>query len=267
MALCISIPDSNPYITTISSVTIHKIAHSHCDTTIHICTHRQTGLEMKFVLILPAEYTSESEVDSANLPKLKDLSQTNNAIADALEHNTDNSDEALDVSDNDESEGNGNGNDYDSEGTVLESQELTETEKESVNDTAKFIVYGVIIALAAVFAFGICALLYWWGCHRKCGNGMSATQTKDSMIGDSDETQPFIDIRSENTLRKQTLALEREKSAKNESRFYLEKGNGNGSVSVSVGDVYHDIVNSVNENESESGDDMIRHYGAIDHTH
>ncbi len=195
---------------------------------------------MKFVLILSAEYSSESDVDTANLPKLKDLSTNED-----MSEDSDNS-EALDVSDT-------NGTEDESD-SVLESQELTETEKKSVNDTAKFIVYGVIIALAAVFAFGICALIYWWACHRK------AMTDKDSMIANS-ETQPFIDIRSENTLRKQTLAFEREKSAKNDSRFYLEKGNGNGSGSV--GDVYHDIVNSVNENESESGDDMIRHYGAI----
>eukprot|EP01084_Bolivina_argentea_P302013 521215_1 len=86
---------------------------------------------------------------------------------------------------------------------------LSSSEKESVNKTAQYIVYGVIIIMAIIFTFGICLLIYWWCCHHKKPSLMRNTNNDLSLIEEGEEneqeTTPFIDIRSESTINKQKL--------------------------------------------------------------
>merc|ERR1719300_1283079 len=55
--------------------------------------------------------------------------------------------------------------DYD-EATVSIDEDMSESAKKTVNTTAQYIVYSVIIVMAIAFSIGICLLMYWWCCRR-----------------------------------------------------------------------------------------------------
>eukprot|EP01084_Bolivina_argentea_P110796 197773_1 len=173
--------------------------------------HKQAELQMKFVLILETNHESESDISAQNLP-----------IEYLTKHINENENEGDPTLNSDS----------------LESEELTTSQKKSVNLTAEYIVYGVIIVMALIFTLGIGLLIYWWCYHKFVFS--------DKIRVHNNETQPFIDIRSENTIQRQSSGMKNDNNINNSQNNNL--------------DVYHDIINGVNDNED--GDDLIAHYGS-----
>jgi len=188
--------------------------------------HKQAGLEMKFKLMESAEYNTEDDVNYENIEK---LSENDGNIM---------NDQDSTINDDD---------------STINDEELTATEKHSVNLTAQYIVYGVIIFMALIFSVGICVLIYWWCCHhKKASDDSIKTNSFNNKLLDIDETAPFIDIRSSNTIKKQND----ERIGK--SIYFGMNENENLLLQRETNAIYDDI-NSIDDNED--GDDLIAHYG------
>ena len=217
MAQCILIQDSNHFIIITSTFiyTQQIRAYSHI--------YRQSGLDIKFKLILSANYNSLSDIDQENRPKLRDQKQSSIQTDDSI----------LD-------------------GESLESEELSETGKQSVNLTAQYIVYAVIASMALIFAFGICLLIYWWCCHKKYSPNAPITTKANQSLTEIDEATPFIDIRGPNTLKKQNS---RKHSDGNELYFEDDQ-----LLQTQRNNVYDTINDGIDDNED--GDELIAHYGS-----
>lgn len=165
----------------------------------------------------------------------------------------------------------------------LEQEELTKAEKSSVNKTAQYIVYGVIIVMALIFSIGICLLIYWWCCHEKILNKRRMNENIISNINDDrsgrlviddqdnddndDETQPFIDIRGSKTIHRQHL-----KSQGRTIYFGIGVDRNHQNMESSLNDdddidiiqrERHNIYDDINgADDDEDGDDLIAHYGS-----
>eukprot|EP00483_Globobulimina_turgida_P009080 UN09098 len=112
--------------------------------------------------------------------------------------------------------------------------------------------------MALLFVFGITLLIIyrWCHCRNKHKNKTTNNKTANNNNDNVDETQPFLDIRSENTIKKQQhdgIAT----SIGNTLYFQRTKRSHNSNTN---NDIYHDIINDVNENED--GDELIAHYGS-----
>eukprot|EP00484_Ammonia_sp_Unknown_P002417 CAMPEP_0197075690 /NCGR_PEP_ID=MMETSP1384-20130603/211736_1 /TAXON_ID=29189 /ORGANISM="Ammonia sp." /LENGTH=286 /DNA_ID=CAMNT_0042514539 /DNA_START=106 /DNA_END=966 /DNA_ORIENTATION=- len=195
--------------------------------------YKQTQHEMKFELMLSANYKSIEDVDEALIKSF--------ALRSAADSNID-GEADTDGELNDES---------------LESEELTEPEKRTVNLTAQYIVYAVIIVMAIVFTLGVSALIYCWCCRGKCAWNKSDDEHRDLLI---DETTPFIDIRGSATLQKKSLHHRVGRSV------YLQSGTHAGVENEQMDELHRDRHNIYDDidgaDDSEDGDDLIAHYGA-----
>ena len=222
---------------------------------------------MKFKLILSAEYKSEQDVDDDQVQSLslRAYESDQTALEEAKtdkEHKSD-----------DEPEQGTDLDDSTLDNDSLEQQELTETEKATVNKTAQYIVYGVIIIMAFIFTIGICLLIYWWCCHEKMNkrrmNENIITNSDDDrngrLIGDAqdqedDERKPFIDIRGAKTLTRQHLRTQGR-------TIYFGIGvdrETNDDIDILQRD-RHNVYDDINgADENEDGDDLIAHYGSTD---
>merc|ERR1712154_18208 len=84
--------------------------------------------------------------------------------------------------------------------------QITEKGKKTVNTTAQYIVYAVIIVMAIAFSVGICLLIYWWCCRQpqQLSTGDNAiyasTLDKENTLDVIDEKAAFMDIRSPNAI-------------------------------------------------------------------
>lgn len=232
---------------------------------------------MKFKLLQAHEYHSMEEVDYEALPKYygsgkfegvpKPDADTVDAIsADESGDNAEEEETIIIVGDIDDADSTDADSAY--EGEAID-EDLSEKGKKTVNMTAQYIVYSVIIIMAIAFSIGICLLIYWWCCRAPTSPndtmnpiGDGEEQEKDdniSTLGTIDERVPFVDIRSPNTIERakrnhyvnaQTVSIRPAHDRDSEHEELLQNQRSN---------VYDDINGA---DEDEDGDDMIAHYGS-----
>jgi len=241
---------------------------------------KQTGMKMKFKLLKAARFDSLDEIDENVLPDLNAL-YTDDASDEITIGDVDDEAALLKIEEKSEldlSADSRKGAHYQAEGDYiggpieLSADAASSKEKVSVNLTAQYIVYAVIIVMALVFSMGICLLVYWWCCRDKRGergrggskdmkeslletDGAVSIKSKSS-LGTIDETAPFVDIRSPNTVKRKakTVYLGMPGMGKVKSG----KGGGDG-LQRERSNVY-DVIDGADDDED--GDELIAHYGA-----
>jgi len=247
--------------------------------------YKQAGLEMRFKLILSAQYGTIEDVDDDQIESLSlkegetsDISDEdeiydwNNPLLGGGKKSGSSQSEGIDDSTLDDDS--------------LEQEELTKAEKSSVNKTAQYIVYGVIIVMALIFSIGICLLIYWWCCHQKILNkhrmneniitnndddrsGRLLIDDQDNDNDNDDETQPFIDIRGSKTIHRQYLKSQGRTIYfgigvdRNNHQNILESSMNNDDDIDIIQRERHNIYDDINgADDDEDGDDLIAHYGS-----
>jgi len=232
---------------------------------------RQAGLKMTFKLLQAEQYHELEDVDY----EFKNVLSAHNVMS-ALDGDGIVDDEVglIVVGDIDDSEdgsdepGYGEAGDFESE--------ISEKGKKTVNRTAQYVVYSVIIVMAIAFSVGICLLIYWWCCRQQSasmdtlnpidgGEVDSGKEDRDvSTLGTIDERVPFVDIRSPNTIERakqnayinaQTVSIRSRNGADDENEELLRNQRSS---------VYDDINGA---DDAEDGDDMIAHYGSTTASH
>ena len=239
---------------------------------------------MKFKLILSAQYGTIEDVDDDQIESL--------SLKEGEPSDISNEDEVYDWSNplgggkKSESSRSEGIDDSTLDDDSLEQEELTTAEKSSVNKTAQYIVYGVIIVMALIFSIGICLLIYWWCCHQKILNkrrmneniitndddrsGRLLIDDQDNDNENDDETQPFIDIRGSKTIHRQYLKSQGRTiyfgigvDRNDYNQNILESSMNNDDDIDIIQRERHNIYDDINgADDDEDGDDLIAHYGS-----
>jgi len=228
---------------------------------------RQAGLKMTFKLLKAAQYQSLDDVDR----DFKNALTAHNVIS-AADIAVEEEEGGLIVVGDVDDESAESAAGYDDEASGFEEQ-ITEKGKKTVNMTAQYVVYSVIIIMAIAFSVGISLLIYMWCCRQRghpmdTGNpidGEAHSGKEDvSTLGTIDERIPFVDIRSPNTIERaklnaqinaQTVSIRPRNGTEDENEELLRNQRSN---------VYDDINGA---DDAEDGDDMIAHYGSTTAAH